>query len=112
MTTAIQKNVHQVIEYPDDDGEPMADNTLQFKWIVVIKEGLEALFRHNPHVFVAGNLLWYAVENEPAIRMLPMPWSCSAGRKGGGVPIYSGKKTTSPLKSFSRSCRQATGLAR
>jgi Uma2 family endonuclease len=71
MTTAIQKKVHQVIDYPDDDGEPMSDNTLQFKWIVVIKEGLEALFRRIPSVFVAGNLLWYAVEGDPAIRCAP-----------------------------------------
>jgi Uma2 family endonuclease len=71
MTTAIQKNVQHVIDYPDDDGEPMSDNTLQFKWIVVIKEGLEALFRHHPDVFVAGNLLWYAVLGDPGIRAAP-----------------------------------------
>ena len=29
------------IVYPDSDGEPMAENTLQFQWIVTIKEGLE-----------------------------------------------------------------------
>src|SRR5436190_17639045 len=47
------------IEYPDSDGRPMADNTLQFEWIVTIKSGLEALFHHDPGVFVAGDLLWY-----------------------------------------------------
>ena len=26
----------------------MAENTLQFKWIVLVKEGLETLFRHDP----------------------------------------------------------------
>ncbi|MGC8640674.1 MAG: Uma2 family endonuclease [Isosphaeraceae bacterium] len=57
--------------YPDSDGKPMAENTLQFKWIVVIKEGLEALFRHEPNVFVAGDLLWYAVEGKPKIRTAP-----------------------------------------
>ena len=30
--------------YPDSDGNPMADNTEQFQWIVVIKENLELLF--------------------------------------------------------------------
>jgi len=49
----------------------MADNTLQYKWMVVIKEGLEAVFRDNPRVFVAGNLLWYPVEGEPTIRAAP-----------------------------------------
>jgi Uma2 family endonuclease len=57
--------------YPDDDGLPMADNTLQYEWIVTIKGNLDALFRHDPNVFVGGNLLWYAVEGEPAIRTAP-----------------------------------------
>lgn len=59
------------IVYPDRDGKPMSDNTLQFKWIVTIKEGLEALFRDDPNVFVAGDLLWYPVEGEPKIRTAP-----------------------------------------
>lgn len=42
----------------------MADNTKQFRWIVTIKEGLEALFAENPDVFVAGDLLWYPVEGD------------------------------------------------
>ncbi len=57
--------------YPDSDGLPMADNTLQYEWIVTIKGNLDALFRHDPNVFVAGDLLWYAVEGEPAIRTAP-----------------------------------------
>jgi Uma2 family endonuclease len=57
--------------YPDDDGLPMSDNTLQYEWIVMIKGNLDALFRHDPLVFVGGNLLWYAVEGEPAIRTAP-----------------------------------------
>jgi Uma2 family endonuclease len=48
--------------YPDSDGKPMADNTEQFSWIVLIKEGLEALFAERPDVFVAGDLLWYPPE--------------------------------------------------
>jgi Uma2 family endonuclease len=71
MSTAIQSAAKPAIEYPDDDGEPMADNTLQFKWIVLIKENLEAVFRNDPDVFVAGNLLWYPVEGEPTIRVAP-----------------------------------------
>ena len=42
----------------------MSDNTLQFKWIVTIKEGIEAMFRDDPNVFVAGDLLWYPVEGK------------------------------------------------
>lgn len=59
------------IIYPDSDGKPMADNTLQFDWIVVIENGLEALFADNPDVFVAGDLLWYPVEGDNKIRVAP-----------------------------------------
>ncbi len=59
------------IVYPDSDGEPMADNTLQFRWIVTIQGGLDALFLDDPNVFVAGDLLWYPVEGQPTIRRAP-----------------------------------------
>ncbi|WP_071455795.1 Uma2 family endonuclease [Gloeomargarita lithophora] len=57
--------------YPDSDGQPMADNTLQFRWIVLFKENLECLFRDNSEVFVAGDLLWYPMEGYPEIRVAP-----------------------------------------
>ncbi|NBD18845.1 MAG: hypothetical protein GVY04_22740 [Cyanobacteria bacterium] len=61
----------QKIIYPDSDGQPMADNTKQFRWIVLIKENLELLFANDPDVFVAGDLLWYPVEGHPEIRVAP-----------------------------------------
>lgn len=57
--------------YPDSDGQPMADNTKQFRWIVVIKENLELLFANNPDVFVAGDLLWYPIEGDNKTRQAP-----------------------------------------
>ncbi|MEO0374180.1 MAG: Uma2 family endonuclease [Cyanobacteria bacterium P01_A01_bin.17] len=57
--------------YPDSDGQPMADNTKQFRWIVVIKENLERLFANDANVFIAGDLLWYPVEGEPKRRQAP-----------------------------------------
>ncbi|MCD8487390.1 Uma2 family endonuclease [Kamptonema cortianum] len=59
------------IIYPDSDGQPMSDNTKQFRWIVVIKENLELLFADRPDVFVAGDLLWYPVEGDNKIRQAP-----------------------------------------
>jgi Uma2 family endonuclease len=44
--------------YPDSDGKPMADNTLQYRWIVRLVANLKHLFREQ-RVFVAGDLLWY-----------------------------------------------------
>lgn len=59
------------IEYPDSDRQPTADNTVQSRWIVLIKENLEYLFLPQPDVFVAGDLLWYLVEGRPEIRVAP-----------------------------------------
>lgn len=59
------------IEYPEDDGEPLSDNTLQFRWIMTIQGGLDALFAQNPLVFVAGNLLWYPIEGDNKTRRAP-----------------------------------------
>ncbi|WP_165074507.1 Uma2 family endonuclease [Paludisphaera rhizosphaerae] len=57
--------------YPSSDGKPMADSTLQFQWIVTIKEGLQSLFEDRADVFVAGDLLWYAVQGDPRDSMAP-----------------------------------------
>lgn len=66
-TTADQKT----IVYPDSDGKPLADNTKQFRWIVTIQGNLDALYRHDPHVFVAGDLLWYPVQGDNKLRQAP-----------------------------------------
>lgn len=57
--------------YPDADGQPMADNTIQFRWIVTIKENLEILFATDSTVFVAGDLLWYPVEGNHRLSQAP-----------------------------------------
>jgi Uma2 family endonuclease len=57
--------------YPESDGQPISDNTKQFRWIVVIKENLELLFSDRPEVFVAGDLLWYRVEGDNKLRQAP-----------------------------------------
>jgi Uma2 family endonuclease len=71
MTTAIHSRPQPAIEYPDSDGKPMSDNTLQYEWIVILKEGIDTLFSDDDNVFVAGDLLWYAVEGNNRIRMGP-----------------------------------------
>ncbi|OUC13542.1 MAG: hypothetical protein B0A82_16715 [Alkalinema sp. CACIAM 70d] len=64
-------SVDREIVYPERDGQPMADNTKQFRWIVLLKENLECVFADDPLVFVAGDLLWYPVEGHPEIRSAP-----------------------------------------
>ncbi len=72
------------IDYPDSDGNPMSDNTEQYRWIVMIKENLEIIFADNPNVFVAGDLLWYPVRYTPK-RMAPdvmVAFGRPKGRRG------------------------------
>jgi len=52
------------IVYPDSDGKPMADNTLQWDWMVKIVGELREVFA-GQDVFVAGDLLWYPVIGDP-----------------------------------------------
>ncbi len=59
------------IDYPDSDGQPMSDNTKQFRWIQTIHSNLAALFANDPQVFVAGDLLWYPVEGDNKTRQAP-----------------------------------------
>ncbi len=71
MISELQTVPQTDIVYPDSDGQPMADNTKQFRWIVLIQQNLESLFANDPNVFVAGDLLWYPVEGNNKIRNAP-----------------------------------------
>ena len=59
------------IVYPDSDGKPMADNTLQFRWIVTIQGNLDLLFRDRADVFVAGDNLIYPRRGDPSVCAAP-----------------------------------------
>jgi Uma2 family endonuclease len=67
----VKPRARKVILYPESDGKPMADNTRQFEWIVLIKKGLDDWFKRDLNVFIAGDLLWYPVEGQPDINTAP-----------------------------------------
>lgn len=71
MVQQLPSDTTPAIIYPESDGQPMADNTKQFRWIVTIKENLELLFAKDSNVFVAGDLLWYPVEGDNKTRQAP-----------------------------------------
>lgn len=58
------------IEYPSFDGNPMADNTKQARWIITLYNNLRGMFASDS-VFVAADLLWYPLEGEPTICQAP-----------------------------------------
>jgi Uma2 family endonuclease len=68
--------------YPDSDGMPMADNTLQYEWIVTIKGNLDDIFARNQDVFVAGDNLIYPVRGNNKIRMAPDVYVAFGRQKG------------------------------
>ena len=57
--------------YPDSDGTSIADNTLHFEWVSILKWGAEARFADDPDVFVAGAHMIYPVEGKDTIRVTP-----------------------------------------
>jgi len=63
--------VKKPIIYPESDGKPMSDNTKQFHYIVSIKTGYDGLYKDDPNVFIAGDLLWYPVEGDNRTRNAP-----------------------------------------
>ena len=69
----VSKNLQtsKEIIYPDSDGQPMSDNTKQFRWIVVFKENLEILYADDDNIFIAGDLLWYPVRGNNKLRQAP-----------------------------------------
>jgi len=59
----VQSLTTEDILYPDSDGQPMSDNTLQYQWIVRLASNLKYLLKDQT-AFVAGDLLWYPVRVE------------------------------------------------
>ena len=64
-------NLQGEIFYPENDGNPMSDNTKQFRWILTIQQNIDWLYANNPDVFVAGDLLWYPVQGNNKIAAAP-----------------------------------------
>ncbi|UBF28492.1 Uma2 family endonuclease [Kovacikia minuta CCNUW1] len=71
MVSRLQPTTQPEAIYPESDGKPMADNTQQFRWIVVVKENLEWLFANDATVFIAGDLLWYPLEGRNDLSTAP-----------------------------------------
>ncbi len=74
--------------YPETDGQPMAENTEQYEWIVKIKENLEILFADREDVFIAGDLLWYPVPDRQITGPLAPDVLVAFGRPKGRRGSY------------------------
>ncbi|MEH2390139.1 MAG: Uma2 family endonuclease [Nostoc sp.] len=85
MVLQIQPPTQLEVIYPDSDGQPVANNTIQFGWIVEIKQNIECLFANDPNLFVAGDLFWYPVEGRNKIVNVPDVMVVLGRPKGVGV---------------------------
>ncbi len=59
------------IIYPEHDGKPMGETDVHIDAIIYLREALQDHFRQAPDVYVAGNLLMYYEENNPAASIAP-----------------------------------------
>jgi len=82
-----QTNPDGSLFYPESDGQPMSDNTRQFRWIYILAGNLAILFDKRDDVFVCGNQNWYPVEGEPEICQAPDAYVVF-GRPKGDRPSY------------------------
>ena len=71
MVQQLQSPQTSEIIYPESDGQPMGENTTQFRWITIIVYNLAWLFTDDPMVFIAGDLFWYPVEGHTEIFQAP-----------------------------------------
>ena len=71
MVSQLSTPAQSEVIYPDTDGKPMANNTKQFRWILVIQQNIDWLYADNPNVFVAGDLFWYPIQGKNTIVNAP-----------------------------------------
>ena len=65
-STATEPLLDEAELYPDSDGKPMSDNTVQHRWIDMLFHNINSLFAPRDDVFVAADLMWYAVKGHPS----------------------------------------------
>jgi len=65
--TPAQKQIH----YPEADGRPMAETDVHIDALIYLREALRDHFRDAPQVYVAGTMLLFYEEGNPAACVAP-----------------------------------------
>jgi len=60
-----------LIEYPDEDGKPMAEGDVQCSYLTYARNALRIYFQNHSDVYVAGNLFIYYEEGNPEAVVAP-----------------------------------------
>ena len=75
------------IVYPSSDGKRMAENSLQYQWIVTLRENINEMFIDRGDVLVVADNLIYPEEGFPKICTAPDVY-IAFGRPPGHRPCY------------------------
>jgi Uma2 family endonuclease len=70
------------IDYPEADGEPMAETDVHYRLMTDLRFELEQFFRDESDVYVSGNILLYYLEGNPKKRIAPDVFVARGVRKG------------------------------
>ena len=71
MTVSIEYIPVTPIEYPEEDGQPMAEGDIQCSYLTYARNVLRIYFQNRPDVYVAGNLFIYYEKGYPASVVAP-----------------------------------------
>ncbi|MGI2906500.1 Uma2 family endonuclease [Tolypothrix sp. VBCCA 56010] len=71
MTVSIEYIPVTPIEYPDDDGKPMAEGDIQCSYLTYGISALKVFFQSRSDVYVAGNLFIYYEKGNPEAVVAP-----------------------------------------
>ncbi|MEH2325941.1 MAG: Uma2 family endonuclease [Nostoc sp.] len=71
MTASVEYIPVTLIEYPDEDGKPMAEGDIQCSYLTYARNALKIYFQNHPDVYVAGNLFIYYEKGYPESVVAP-----------------------------------------
>ncbi|OYD98133.1 hypothetical protein CDG76_04790 [Nostoc sp. 'Peltigera membranacea cyanobiont' 210A] len=71
MTASVEYIPVTPIEYPDEDGKPMAEGDIQCSYLTYARNVLRIYFQNHPDVYVAGNLFIYYEKGYPESVVAP-----------------------------------------
>ncbi|HEY9802560.1 MAG TPA: Uma2 family endonuclease [Leptolyngbyaceae cyanobacterium] len=71
MTTSVEYIPVTPIEYPDEDGQPVAEGDSQRKYLLYATDVLQIYFQNRSDVYVSGNLFIYYEEGRPESVVAP-----------------------------------------
>lgn len=87
--------VTRALAHPDRDGNPIAGNTVQFRWVMMLFNNLSAMFQDRNDVFIAGDHLCYPRNGHPAVR--PGPDVVVDFARGEHGPSRQGEEEDAPV---------------